>query len=72
MKNKKTSKGCLGNLVETFLSDPIQKKKHTTEELPRSVDTLNSMPEQQPSKIVRPKKKDPKSKKTHLENDEKK
>lgn len=56
MKNKKTSKGCLGNLVETFLSDPIKKKKHATEELPSSVDTLNSMPEQQPS--VRPKKKD--------------
>jgi hypothetical protein len=49
MKNKKTSKGCLGNVVDSILSGPIKKKKHT-EELPSSVDSINRIAEQQPEK----------------------
>lgn len=57
MKNKKTSKGCLGNIVDSILSGPIKKKKHT-EELPSSVDSINRIAEQQPGKKVRPQKKE--------------
>lgn len=57
MKNKKASKGCLGNVVDSILSGPIKKKKHT-EELPSSVDSINRIEEQQPEKKVRSQKKE--------------
>ena len=60
MKNKKTSKGCLGNVVDSILSGPIKKKKHA-EELPSSVDSINRIAEQQeqqPEKKVRSQKKE--------------
>jgi hypothetical protein len=53
---KKNNKGCLGNVVDSILSDPIKKKK-PTEELPSSVDSLNRSLEQQPAKKVRGSKK---------------
>lgn len=52
---KKSNKGCLGNVVDSILSDPIKKKKHI-EELPSSVDSVNRIAEQQPSKKARPKR----------------
>lgn len=57
MKNKKTSKGCLGNVADSILSGPIEKKKHT-EELPSSIDSLTRIAEQQPEKKVRSQKKE--------------
>ena len=53
---KKTNKGCLGNVVDSILSDPIKKKNHI-KELPTSVDNLNRSLEQQPAKKVRGSKK---------------
>lgn len=50
---KKTDKGCTGNTVDSILSSPIKKKKHTEEPI-TSVDSCNRYLEQQPAKKIRP------------------
>ena len=55
---KKDNKGCVGNFVDSILSDPIKKKKHTEElQLPSGVDSLTRNFEQQPAKKIRASKK---------------
>lgn len=52
MTNKKNDKGCLGNVIDSILSGPIKKKKHT-QEPSSNVDSINRMAKQQPEKKVR-------------------
>jgi len=65
MKDKKNFKGCVGNIVDSVLSDPIMIKNHT-EELPSSVDSINRIVEHQPLKEIRSQKKKKRSKKRKL------
>ena len=51
MKKKNKSKGCLGNVVDSLLSDPIKKKKYI-EESSSSVDSVNRLAEKETEKKI--------------------